>query len=549
MKVLMVAVALAALVVAGGFAAWGFLDREVVEGECSTTVPPGGDVSRAVFDAAAGATVCLAAGTHQPFVINRARPGLTVRGVSADATVVQARERNAIDLLDSERVTLAGLSVRGGSPAAVYAGRVRGLTLRDVRIESAETALHLDEGVPAIVTNVDTRGSTAFGVLVRRGASLTARTLRVSAAGGIGVAAVDAPGSVILTDGSVAHEPNARGENLVLNGFERFSLTGVTIRGGQPAGIYVAKARELRMRDVEIQGANFGLHLDENAIANLDDVRIVESTGVGLLLQRGGTVTGTGVRVLDTSGTGVSAINGPGLLTLRDSEISRVAAAGLFAGVAGCADLPPASLEVPACFYDDMENRISTARVVLERVRMEDTTGPCLVFFPGARAEVRGSTFVRCELTGLFAWGARADVSTTTFEDNAEHALEYRAFPDPRAGILREAFGAIEDVIVRGTRPLEGAILGDLGPGPVLGGGILAQAARLEIRRTEVTSNRDIGVSFVNGSSGALDGVRITNNGGAGLCIVAGSTVTVTDTTIAGNRTDSPSACGGRPAT
>jgi hypothetical protein len=252
--------------------------------------------------------------------------------------------------------------------------------------------------------------------------------------------------------------------------------------------------------------------------------------------------------VLDTFGTGVSAINGAGQVTLRDSEISRVAAAGLFAGVAGCEDLPPASLEVPECFLRDPQSQISTISVTLERVTLADTRGPCLVFFPGVRADVRGSTFTRCELTGLFAWGATADVSDSRFEDNAEHALEYRAYPDPRGAVVLAASGTIQNTVVRATRPLEGEVAGAVFPAPVLGGGILAQGSRLVLRNNEIAANRDIGISFVNRSSGDVTGNRITANGGYGVCLLPDAQVQMRDNAVSGNRSDALTVCGGRPA-
>ncbi|MFN8556114.1 MAG: right-handed parallel beta-helix repeat-containing protein [Dehalococcoidia bacterium] len=159
---------------------------------------------------------------------------------------------------------------------------------------------------------------------------------------------------------------------------------------------------------------------------------------------------------------------------------------------------------------------------------------------------MRDATLRRCELTGLFAWGADADVSGTTFDDNAEHAAEYRAFPDPRGAIVRPASGIIQDTAVRNTRPLEGAALGSAGPGPVLGGGLLAQGSRMEVRGAEVTGNRDIGIAYVNRSSGAVIDSRVTDNGNHGLCVFAGSTVEVREVTLSGNRTNSPDACGGQ---
>jgi nitrous oxidase accessory protein NosD len=542
-----VAVVVLAVVGLGSVGAALVLRGAAPEGPCAARLRPGDNLARALEEAPAEGTVCLAAGTYGPLTVRYLQPGVTLRGEGSDRTLILGDRENGLEILGVDRFTLAALTVRGGSPAGIYAAGSKALTLRDVRVESAAIALHLEGGATtAELMDVTLAGSREFGLLVRRGASVTATRLRVPDHRGIGVGATDAPGTVSLRDAEVARiQGQGRGEGLVLIGFERFTLTNVTVRGGNPAGIYAGKARELRLQGVRVEGANFGLHLDDSTVAVAEDVTLAGSTGVGLLLQRGGTIDGRGVRVLDTHGTGVSAINGAGAVRLRDGEIARVAAAGLFAGNAGCADLPPASLAVPDCFLKDLEGQVSGIRVALERVRLADTRGPCLVFFPGVRAEVRESHLTRCELTGLFAWGATVDVRGTVFENNAEHALEYRAYPDPRGAIVAAAEGAIEDSVVRGTRPLEGEILGAAGPGPVLGGGILAQGARLAVRRTEVSGNRDIGIAFVNGSSGEVTDSRIADNGNVGLCVFPGSTVTVRGNTLAGNRSDNPNACGG----
>jgi parallel beta-helix repeat protein len=111
--------------------------------------------------------------------------------------------------------------------------------------------------------------------------------------------------------------------------------------------------------------------------------------------------------------------------------------------------------------------------------------------------------------------------------------------------VLLAASGTIQDTTIHASRPLKGAILGDAGPGPVLGGGILARGARLVLLHNEVSGNRDIGIAFVNGSSGEVAENRILGNGNPGLCVLPGTTVSVRDTTLTGNRSDDPNACGG----
>jgi hypothetical protein len=513
---------------------------------CTATLKAGSDISAAIMGASPGAVLCLAAGIHRVFNENRPPAGVTVVGAGIGQTIFPVSGRNGIGIRNAERFTLSGVSIRNGTADAIYAANAKDLRLSDLSVEQPGTGIHIDDRSTAVLEDLTVSDSRGFGLLLRRLSDVTATRVHVRDSGGIGVGAVDGVGSVSLLDSEITTTTlPAKAESMVSIGADRLALTNVTIHGGSPAGLYTGRTPDVELRGVRVESAHFGLHLDDGSTARLEDVTLTGSEEVGLLVRQGATVTGANVRVVDNAGTGVSAIAKPGTVTLNDSEIGPANGPGLFMGAAGCADLPPASLEVPACFTDNPTAFIADGQVTLERVTLHDTAGPCLVFFPGAHAEVRDSTLTRCNLTGLFAWGAEANVAGTTFDDNAEHALEYRAYPDPRRDILRDASGTISDSVIRNTRPLEGAILGAAGPGPVLGGGILAQRSRLDVRDTEVSGNHAIGVSYVNGSSGEVAGNRITGNGGSGICLVTGTRVTVHDNVVAGNQSDDLNACGG----
>src|SRR3712207_464314 len=118
-----------------GVGAAGKIGRGASSAACARTVVPGNDIAAALFDAPAGATVCLASGTHRPFSVARVRPGVTLKGAGVDSTSIQAARGNVVQVTDVERFTLADLSVRGGGPAGIYAARATGLAIRGVRID------------------------------------------------------------------------------------------------------------------------------------------------------------------------------------------------------------------------------------------------------------------------------------------------------------------------------------------------------------------------------------------------------------------------------
>ena len=324
------------------------------------------------------------------------------------------------------------------------------------------------------------------------------------------------------------------GDAIVILGAERLTIAGVTLYGGAPAGIYAAGTRELVLRNLRVQSAALGVHIDDGATAQLVDVTVTGAADVGLLVRRRASVAGERVSVLDSGGTGVAVVARADRLTLRDSEIAAAAGPGLFAGVPGCGELGAATLAVPACFYDDLRAYLSDGQVSLENVVVRDGPGTGLVFFPGVRAEIRNARVSRQRLTGLFAWGADVDVVQSEFDANWEHAIEYRAYPDPRGSVTRDAAGRIEQSVVRGTLPLGG---------PVLGGGILGQGARLTVVRNEVSGNAGIGIALVNGASGEVVENTVTDNGGSGLCLGPGVAVGVADNVMIGNLSDDIGVC------
>jgi hypothetical protein len=512
---------------------------EVVQAPCRATVSPGEDIAAVVAAQPIDAVVCLARGVHRPFSVARSvSAGVVVRGAGPDATFIIS-QRDGVGVTDIERFTIANLTIRGGNPAGVYAAQARGLALRGVRIQGAAFGLHVDDGSSVFLEDVTLSTSADFGLLVRRRSTVTGERVSVLDSRAIGVGVVDSAAGLTLRHSEIGRaELPGPAEGLVAIGVEHLVLEDVAVRGGNPAAIYAARVPRVELRRVQVESAVFGLHADDAAVATLEDLTLTGGTGVGLLLQRGASVIGDRVRVLETSGTGISAINNATALVLRDSEIGGTQAAGLFAGIAGCAGLPPASLFVPECFYADLPAYVSSTRVELERVSVHDTQGPGVVLFPGVQASVREAEIVRCEFTGLFAWGATVEIAGSTFDDNAEHAVEYRAYPDPRdrTGIVLPGGGSISGSTVQNTRPLR--------PGG-LGGGVLAQGAALAVVESAVLGNAAIGVSFQNGATGEVTGSRILNNRGIGLCLAPGTSVAVRDTTLAGNAANGLNACGG----
>jgi hypothetical protein len=165
-----------------------------------------------------------------------------------------------------------------------------------------------------------------------------------------------------------------------------------------------------------------------------------------------------------------------------------------------------------------------------------------VIFFPGTKATLLRNRINDNRLTGLFVWGADVSALLNRFERNEEHAVEYRAYPEPRlpahvpGSIVLRAKGSFLGNIVKDTAPL----------GSILGGGLLSQGGRLIVRDNTFMRNAGIGVSFVNGAEGEIASNHIMWNDGSALCLFRAGSVEVGRNVIGGNLSDEPGVCAAR---
>src|SRR4051794_8925196 len=135
---------------------------------CSVTLQSGDDVGQA---ASRGRAVCLATGTYNPFVIDRASlNAVTVRGLDPERSVIQTSTSSDVIVYGAANVTLSNLTVRG--PKGIYVARSTGVTLDRLRVDGAALAVHVDENASATLTNVAISRASEVGLLVRNNSSV-----------------------------------------------------------------------------------------------------------------------------------------------------------------------------------------------------------------------------------------------------------------------------------------------------------------------------------------------------------------------------------------
>jgi hypothetical protein len=356
---------------------------------CTATLRPGDDVRAAVAAARMGGVVCLAAGEHAPFAVTDVAAGVTVRGQGGGATVIAGEDEGPAVRIDGvERFTLADLVVRGG---VVVAGS-RAVTLRDLRVEDAETGLLVEDASTAQLDGVQVERTDLAGVAVRDGV-VTASRLTVRDPGAYGVVALGAGASVTLRESTVdggataalfvgllgcaewpvatATVPLCFYDDLdAVIGEASLSVSGSTIEPGAGTGVlaFPGTSATLEMSTVRGRGRG-GLRawgarltvrnatLEDNAVAGIESWSYPDPRGEALLRGRlevqrttvrgtqplGGPILGDGIVVrggdYSIRTVVVEANRGAGLVIgdgaagdLRDSDVRDNAGPGLCLG-------------------------------------------------------------------------------------------------------------------------------------------------------------------------------------------------------------------------
>ncbi|MGD9891990.1 MAG: hypothetical protein AB7R89_33845 [Dehalococcoidia bacterium] len=315
---------------------------------------------------------------------------------------------------------------------------------------------------------------------------------------------------------------------------DRFTLEGVVTREGAPMTVRVADAAGLVLRNVRVEGASVGIVLDFVTMARLLDVSINAPIDAGLIVENRSTVTAERLTV-NGGGIGVAALSDGTSLTMRGGRIEGSHGPAIFAGVPGCADLTAATVVVPNCYYTDAARYISSVRVLLEDVTVNDGPGAGIVLFPGITAQLNRTSILGRGRGGLLAWGADLTATDSLVEANWEYGVAVRAYPHAGAQGFPMASGRLLRTTVRSTRSLS-ARLG--------GNGVIGAGAQLSVRESSLVWNDSAGIAMTEGSSGDLRDNTVIENHGVAICVSADSTVSESGNQLSGNQQNLVLTCG-----
>lgn len=314
-----------------------------------------------------------------------------------------------------------------------------------------------------------------------------------------------------------------------------------TLYAGSPSNAYIANSQHITFRRIDAGGGMIGLHFDGGSIGTIEDSFIYAMQGDGVLTRNQSNVTVQRNWIFNNGGVGVSTVGETANTVVIRNIISDNRGPGVFAGKTPCALLPPGFVEIPDCFLSNLRAYVGQANVILDSNVIQASGSTGIVMFPGTRGTFRNNHIWRNELTGLFAWGATITSEGDEYNLNEEHAIEFRAYPDPLkypqipSGQRIRAVGSLNNNDIH-----DSVVLPETG---TLGGGVLAQGANLDVTNSRIYRNRGIGVSYVNTSLGRIMNNRIYDNRGSGICIFRAGNVTTSGNVLTGNVDNTVGVC------
>lgn len=321
---------------------------------------------------------------------------------------------------------------------------------------------------------------------------------------------------------------------LVFNS-QNLTFQDLKISGGHPTDAYISNSQNIALQGLDIAGGGVGVHFDGGSSGSVTSSLIYSSDTDGVLIRRGSRVEIGYSIIFDNGGTGVSAVGAAADVTLDSNMISHNAGPGVFAGQVPCAPLPGGSLDVPRCYLGNPQAFVSGIHLTLNANTILNSGSTGVVLFPGITGTFRANHIVGNRLTGVFVWGATLDSQGDELSGNEEHAIEFRAYPSPLQTPLLPAVGSLA-----GDDVHDSIVLAATGK---LGGGVLAQGARVDVTNSRIHGNRGIGASFVNGSTGSIVNNQVYDNGGSAICLSNAGNVLVASDNLSGNASDAPGVC------
>nr|BAL58362.1 hypothetical protein HGMM_OP1C057 [Candidatus Acetothermum autotrophicum] len=267
--------------------------------DCTVTVQPGESIQRAIDEAAAGAVLCLSAGTFTGNIT--VTKNLTLRGAGQDQTSLQKSpedDRPVIRIKENAQVTLADLAIAKGDQVGLSVEGQAQVTLSRIRLyENFDAGLKVGDN--AKVSLVDSQVfRNNVGILAQGSTLVTLRSTRVFNQDHDGIAIIG-PAQLSAEDSWISSN-NITG--VVVNGAGIVRLQGTIISRNGAGVLLQGDLGQAHLISVQLVGnAFFGLSAAGQATVTVANSWVVGNGNWGLV---GGDFSALEVRDSVISGNG-----------------------------------------------------------------------------------------------------------------------------------------------------------------------------------------------------------------------------------------------------
>ncbi|MBY8883112.1 right-handed parallel beta-helix repeat-containing protein [Actinacidiphila acidipaludis] len=484
-------------------------------------------IGDALARARSGAVVSLRPGVYAEALTVRTRVTIVADGPRGSVRIEPVR--GTAVTLAADAVLLTDLTLRGGEGDLPVVDAARG----QVALDGCEIT------------------GTGWTALLSRGTgSLAMRRCRVTNPIGAGVVETGTTGSVVEdcvlehlgTSAIVISEQgraavrgctlrDARGNGLLANGSSRGSMEDCEISSTDKPALALEGSTTLTVSRTDVHSASVGAYLATSARTTLEEVRISDTYGHGVVVAGGcdpylvrcstARTGGSGLAVAGRSrgtydGCAFTAAKGP---AVHVAESSAPVLTG--ARVADPEGIGVLLAEESAAEFD--------------RLTVEGAGGVGIAIRSGANPLLRRARVVAAKGPGvLVAEDGRGRLEECVVEDAVGHGVRIEGHGNPHIGntVVRGAGSAGVSVGARGLGSLRDCeVAGASGCGVSVDDG-----GEISLVRVRCTGAASHGVLIAAGGRSALSGCEVVDSGGDGIRVDSAEQVTVTSCTVRGSR-------------
>ncbi|WP_329133382.1 right-handed parallel beta-helix repeat-containing protein [Streptomyces sp. NBC_01476] len=496
------------------------------------TVGPDGEgefrtIAEALTRARSGAVISVRPGGYPEALTVRTRVSIVADGPPGSVRIEPVRG-TAITLA-ADAVLLTELVLRGGEGDLPVVDAVRG----QVALEGCEVV-----------------GSGWTAVLSRSGGSLAMRNCRITNPIGAGIVETAAAGSVIEdcvlehlgTSAIVISEQgratvrgctlrDARGNGVLANGTSRGSVEDCEISSTDKPALALEGSTAVTVARTSVHGAAVGAYLATSVRTSLDEVRISDTGGHGIVVAAG---CDPQVRACSTARTrgGGLVVTGRSRGTYADCEFTGAGGPGVHVAESSAPVLTGVRVA-------DSEGigvlLIEESAAEFDRLTVADTGGIGISVRSGANPLLR-----RVRVTGsrgpgvLVAEDGRGRLEDCTIEDTKAHGLRIEGHGNPHVGnsVIRGAGKSGVSIGARGLGSLRDCEV----TGAADNGVTVEDGGEVSLVRIRFTSAAKHGALLAAGGRATLTGCEVVDNGGDGIRVDSTEQVTVASCTARGNK-------------